>query len=70
MAKTESAETIRRRLFILTTLSRAKVTAKIIHNKVATEGINVDRRSIQRDLKYLVDHFPNQIEVDDRDPTR
>lgn len=69
MAKTESAETIRRRLFILTTLSRAKVTAKIIHNKVATEGINVDRRSIQRDLKYLVDHFPNQIEVDDRDPT-
>ena len=69
MAKTESAETIRRRLFILTTLSRAKVTAKIIHNRVATEGINVDRRSIQRDLKYLVDHFPNQIEVDDRDPT-
>lgn len=69
MAKTESAETIRRRLFILTTLSRARVTAKIIHGKVAAEGINVSYRTIQRDLVDLIDDFPNQIEVDDRDPT-
>ena len=65
MKKPEATEAIRRGLNILLMVSRTPLSSRDIHNKITNTGINVSRKTIERDLKRLSDNFPGMIHVDD-----
>ena len=65
MTRRNRTEAIRRGFNILSMVSRAPLSIKDVHSRLIQSGINVSKRTIEKDLKRLPDEFPQMIEVDD-----
>jgi len=65
MTRPNTTEAIRRGFNILSMVSRAPLSITDVHNKLKQTGINVSKKTVERDLARLPDEFPQMIEVDD-----
>ena len=65
MTRPKDTEAIRRGFNILSMVSRAPLSIKDVHGRLKQSGIDVSKRTIEKDLKRLPEEFPQMIEVDD-----